>query len=81
MRYDLIVVGGYCEDLIFTGLPGIPEPGSEIVGKDFRLIPGGSYNTAVTAHRLGLKVAWAADFGSDEFSKFVLHQASTSPYP
>jgi sugar/nucleoside kinase (ribokinase family) len=34
--------------------------------------PGGAYNSAVAMHRLGLKVGWAADFGNDDFSRFVL---------
>lgn len=72
--FDLLVVGDYCLDLIFTGLPGMPEMGREIVASGFEMIPGGSYNTAVAAHRLGMRVAWACDTGTDAFSRFVLDQ-------
>jgi sugar/nucleoside kinase (ribokinase family) len=62
-------------DLIFAGLPKLPELGVEIVASDFAMTPGGAYISAVTMHRLGLRVAWAADFGSDEFSQMVLSHA------
>ncbi len=72
---DVLVVGDYCLDLVFTGLPGFLELGKEIVAGDFAMTPGGAYNSAVALHRLGLRVAWAADFGEDDFSRFVLDRA------
>lgn len=74
-KYDLLVFGDYFLDLIFTGLPQFPELGREIVATGFAMIPGGAYNTVATMHRLGLRVGWAADFGDDDFSQFVLAQA------
>jgi sugar/nucleoside kinase (ribokinase family) len=73
--YDVVVVGDYCLDLIFTGLPNMPELGVEIVSKGFEMIPGGPYNTVVALHRLGLRVGWACDYGEDPFSQFVLERA------
>lgn len=73
--YDVLVVGNYTIDLIFTGLPGLPELGREVVGKGFAMIPGEAFNSAVAMHRLGLRVAWAGDFGNDEFSRFALKAA------
>lgn len=74
--YDVIVVGDYCLDLIFTGLPRFPELGLEVVGTGFAMTPGGAYNSAAALHRLGLKVGWAADFGDDDFSRFILEHAA-----
>jgi len=74
-RYDVIIVGGYFVDLIFNGLPQFPVLGKEIVGTGFEMLPGGAYNAALAMHRLGLKVAWAADFGDDDFSRFTLERA------
>ena len=71
-RFDVLVLGDYCYDLIFTDLPSLPVLGSERVAGGLTLIPGGAYNTAVAMHRLGMKVGWAADFGEDAFSRFVL---------
>ena len=74
-RYDVIVLGDYYIDLIFTGLPQLPALGKEIVGTGFEMIPGGAYNAAAAMQRLGLRVGWAADFGDDDFSRFVLERA------
>ena len=74
-QYDVIVLGDYYLDLIFTGLPQLPALGKEIIGTGFEMIPGGAYNVAAAMRRLGLKVGWAADFGADEFSRFVLERA------
>lgn len=73
--FDVLVVGDYCLDLIFTGMPRFLELGTEVVASRFAMTPGGAYIPAAAMHRLGLKVAWAADFGDDAFSKFVLNKA------
>jgi hypothetical protein len=74
-RFDVIVVGGYFVDLIFSGLPQFPVLGKEIIGSGFEMLPGGAYNAALAMHRLGLKVGWAVDFGDDDFSRFALARA------
>ena len=74
MKYDVIVAGDYYLDLIFSGLPGFPELGKEIVGSGFEMIAGGAFNAAIAMHRLGLKVGWAADFGDDDLSRWVLER-------
>ena len=74
-KYDVLVFGDYCLDLVFTGLPGMPELGVEIVASGFAMLPGGTYNTVVNLHRLGVNVGWAGDFGQDEFSRLVLEHA------
>jgi sugar/nucleoside kinase (ribokinase family) len=71
-KYDVIVAGSYCLDLIFTGLPGHMELGKEIISSGFSMLPGEAFTASATMHRLGLKVGWAADFGCDDFSRFVL---------
>lgn len=73
-KYDVIVAGSYCLDLIFTGLDGFLELGKEIVSSGFSMIPGEAFTAAATMHRLGLKVGWAGDFGCDDFSRFVLER-------
>ena len=73
--YDVLVVGDYCLDLIFTGLQSLPVLGKETFGNGCTMLPGGSFNTAVAMHRLGLQVGWACDFGNDDFSRFVLECA------
>ena len=70
--YDILVVGGYTIDLIFSGLPGLPEAGREVLSSSFCMLPGETCNSVIAMQRLGLQVGWAADFGNDEFSQMAL---------
>jgi len=72
MRYDVLVAGDYSIDLVFAGLPGLPEPGREVLARQFAQLPGETYTSAVAMHRLGLRVGWAADFGDDDLSALTL---------
>lgn len=74
LNYDVIVIGSYSVDLIFTGLPEYPTLGKDIVATDFMMTPGEAFISAVCMHRLGLNVGWAGDFGNDDFSQFVLNR-------
>jgi sugar/nucleoside kinase (ribokinase family) len=76
-NFDVIVVGDYCLDFIFTGLPSLPIMGSEIISDHFIQTSGGTCNSVIAMHRLGLKVGWAADFGNDQYSKFILERIVT----
>jgi sugar/nucleoside kinase (ribokinase family) len=71
-KYDILVVGDYCLDFIFTGLESMPELGKEIVGSGFIQTPGGACNSVIAMQRLGLKVGWLTNFGKDDYSKFIL---------
>jgi sugar/nucleoside kinase (ribokinase family) len=54
---DLLCVGESFEDLIFHGLPGLPEVGGETRAQGFaRTWGGGTFITAVAAARLGVGV-------------------------
>ena len=73
--YDILLPGMYFCDLVFTGLPAMPALGEELFSREFDMLPGGTFNTALALHRLGLRVGWIADFGDDFFSQFVLQAA------
>lgn len=73
--YDILLEGGYFCDLIFTGLPGMPRLGAEIVGTGFEMVPGACFYYALAFKRLGLRAGWSCDFGNDLFSRFVLETA------
>lgn len=75
MNYDVLLVGDYWYDLIYTDLPRMPELGHELYAGSFDNVPGGPFNYAVALHRLGLRVGWAGDFGNDVFSQLVLEAA------
>ncbi|HPH95494.1 MAG TPA: carbohydrate kinase family protein [Anaerolineaceae bacterium] len=74
-KYDVLALGDYYIDYIFTGLPSFPELGKEVFSQQFAAVPGGTYNAVIAMHRLGVKVGWAGDFGNDEFSKQVMAAA------
>jgi sugar/nucleoside kinase (ribokinase family) len=75
MTYDVLALGDYFLDLIFTDLEGEPELSREVFSRKFSMLPGGVYNAVAAMHRLGVKVAWAANFGNDEFSRYVRNRA------
>ncbi len=73
---DALVLGDYSLDLIFTGVPKLPELGVEVVAGGFDYLPGGGgFTCAVSMARLGLNVGWAVDFGDDPMSAFVRRRA------
>lgn len=73
-RFDVFMVGDASLDVIFTGLPHMPVLGEDTLASGFEMLPGEGFTTAVALHRLGVKVAWAADFGNDTVSRMVLDQ-------
>jgi sugar/nucleoside kinase (ribokinase family) len=74
--YDVLQLGSYFCDLIFTGLPELPRLGLDLFGSDFDMVPGAGFRTAVALKRLGVRAAWPCDFGDDFFSRFVLDAAA-----
>jgi len=78
----LLVIGDCNLDLIFGHLLGSPKVGADLLAGSFAQVPGGGpFISAVTIHRLGLSVAWAADFGNDEFSQWVLAKVREEGLP
>ncbi|MER7850425.1 hypothetical protein ABTZ03_41585 [Kitasatospora sp. NPDC096077] len=69
------MAGPYFTDLVFHGLPRPVRPGTEVFAEGFGLVPGGAYTLAMAVHRLGRRVVWSADFGTDPFSTQVLASA------
>lgn len=69
--YDIIVLGDYFYDLIYSGLPEFPELGREIMSRDVTTTGGAMYITAVSLSRLGVRVGWPAYFGDDFYSRSV----------
>lgn len=65
MSLDVAVVGSPFADLVFAGLPRLPQAGQEIVGTAFRMVPGGSAMQAIGLARLGVAVALVSPRGND----------------
>jgi sugar/nucleoside kinase (ribokinase family) len=68
---DVLVSGPVFFDLIFTGLPGGPVPGTEVWADGMGSAPGGIANLAVAASRLGLRTGLAAGFGDDAYADWL----------
>lgn len=68
---DVFVAGTVFMDMIFTGLPGLPPPGTELITDGLGSAPGGIANIAVAMSRLGLEVGLAAAFGDDMFGAYL----------
>lgn len=75
LAYDIVVLGDYFYDLIYTGLPEFPVMGREIHSEDVTTTGGAMYITAVSLHRLGARVGWSAYFGNDYYSESVYNFA------
>lgn len=58
-------------DLVFTGLPSAPQPGTEIFAERMGMLPGGIATLAVACARLGLRTALAAGFGDDAYGAWI----------
>lgn len=54
-------------DMVFTGLPSAPSPGTEVFTEGMGSLPGGIANLAVATARLGLRTSLAAGFGDDVY--------------
>ena len=65
------VVGPVCFDLVFSGLPTAPRPGTEVRAAYLGISPGGVANVAVALARLGLDVALSAVFAEDAFGHYL----------
>lgn len=81
MDFDVIILGDYCLDLVFTGLDSMPVLGREIEAKALSMEPGGACNTALALHQLGIKTGFAAEFGNDDYSQFVLNRFQREDFP
>jgi sugar/nucleoside kinase (ribokinase family) len=68
---DVITTGPLFFDLIFTGLPRLPEPGEELYSSGMGSCPGGIANLATATARLGLRTGLVAGFGDDAYADWM----------
>jgi sugar/nucleoside kinase (ribokinase family) len=71
-KHDVILFGEVCCDLIFSGIPSLPNVGEEIWAKHMELTVGGIMNTAAALSRLDLKVGLSAEMGSDIWGEMIV---------
>jgi sugar/nucleoside kinase (ribokinase family) len=71
----VLVAGAYSVDLVFRDLAEPVAFGSEVWAQALGMVPGGAFTLAMGLRRLGREVVWAADFGTDVFSRETLAAA------
>lgn len=74
-KFDLVVFGGICCDLIFSGVEQLPNPGEEIWAKQMKITVGGAFNVAAAASRLNMKTGIPCIYGTDILSNFIYNVA------
>lgn len=74
--YDVLLLGDYFYDLIYTGLPEFPSLGQECYCTGVTSTGGAMFITATALRRLGTRVGWVCNFGTDEYSRFVRELAT-----
>jgi sugar/nucleoside kinase (ribokinase family) len=75
MHYDILLLGDYFFDMIYTGLPHMPVLGHETYSQNLIATGGAMFTTAAAMSRLGTKVGWATHFGNDYYSQYVRNLA------
>jgi sugar/nucleoside kinase (ribokinase family) len=73
--FDIVILGDYFFDQIFTGMPAFPELGREVVSEGLTATGGALFTTVVALKRLGARVGWLGTFGSDSYSRYVYELA------
>lgn len=74
-KFDLVVFGGVCCDLIFSGIERLPAPGEEIWAEGMKVTVGGAFNVAAAATRLNMKTGIPCICGNDIFSTYIYNAA------
>src|SRR6266498_5496695 len=71
-NWDIVVIGGANMDYLVRG-DNLPKPGETVMGNQFQEAPGGKgANQAVSASRLGARVALVTRIGADDRGKVIL---------
>lgn len=78
---DLIALGRPSVDVIFSGLSRWPELGLDIDAEGLEICAGTGFNTPAAAHRLGLRVGYAAIVGNDVWSRVILDEFEREGLP
>jgi sugar/nucleoside kinase (ribokinase family) len=79
--YDLLVVGRPSVDVMFSDLKQWPELGNDVDAGALGVCAGTSFNTPAAANRIGLRVAYVAEIGTDVWSGMVRAEFDTEGLP
>ena len=68
---DVFMHGTTFFDMVLTGLPSLPQAGTELHAEGMGSCPGGIANLVIAASRLGLRTGLASTFGDDVYGDFL----------
>src|SRR5690625_4623228 len=68
---DVLLSGMVFFDVVFTGFPRPPTPGTEVWTDGMGSGPGGIANLAIATSRLDLRTGLAAGFGDDLYGDWM----------
>jgi sugar/nucleoside kinase (ribokinase family) len=71
MTVDVVCAGPPFLDLVFRGLPRLPEPGEELVAEDLAIVPGAMANVAFALRQLGLDAVVCSPVGTDPAGRLL----------
>lgn len=71
---DVLCLSDCCCDLVFHGLPALPELGAEVYCQRLSIHAGGGANTPMGLARLGCRTGYAASLGTDALGALVLQE-------
>ncbi len=74
----ILCIAECCCDLIFGGLPRLPEQGEEIYGSEFTVRPGGGANTPLNLARAGAQVTLLTALGQDDMGRRLRRELTQS---
>ena len=74
-QFDVLLTGAYFCDMVFNGLPEMPQLGRDVFSSSFDMVAGGVFYTAQALQRLGVRAGWLCDVGNDLFSRFIIESA------
>jgi len=66
----LVCAGSVVVDIVMK-VPGLPEPGGDVVARSAKLAVGGAFNVMAAARSQGMKVAYAGGHGTGPFGDIV----------
>jgi sugar/nucleoside kinase (ribokinase family) len=71
MSVDVVCAGPPFLDLVFRGLPRLPEPGEEILASELAIVPGAMANVAFALRQLGVDAVVCAPIGTDPAGRLL----------
>ena len=71
MTVDVVCAGPPFLDLVFRGLPRMPDPGEEILANDLAIVPGAMANVAFALRQLDVDAVVCAPVGTDAAGRLL----------